>query len=147
MTLMVHIQVSCIKIVPMHKSLFTVIQKSLLIFLVVSSMATNAFAIEYRVVKEGQHYDPSLWRQEEVYIDRAFGKLIYGAWNFFLGPFELVREPYEAYAVGDSLLVGLGRGILFAAGDTIGGLLNAFTFPFTTLVIPLPEGGVDAREF
>lgn len=106
-----------------------------------------AFAVEYRPVLEGETYDPSQWQKERLYIDRAFGKLTYGAWNFFLGWMELGREPYEAAVLGDNLLLGVAKGIAYSIADMGGGALNVLTFPITTLNTPLPEGGIEHREF
>ncbi len=99
------------------------------------------------ITKETSYYSPSEWPKEKLYIDRAFGKMAYGVWNFLMWPFVIAKEPYESYVLGDSVIVGAGRGILYAACDFAGGFLNFITFPITALKIPLPKGGAGAREF
>ncbi|PIQ85559.1 MAG: hypothetical protein COV74_08700 [Candidatus Omnitrophica bacterium CG11_big_fil_rev_8_21_14_0_20_45_26] len=121
--------------------------KLLILLILICALAKPALAIEFREVAPQAHYDSGLWYQEELYIDRMFGKLLFGAWNFFLGPFELIKEPYESALVGDNLIIGLGRGLYYAVANTLGGFANAVTFPITPLRIPLPEGGVDHNRF
>ena len=124
------------------------IKKSVFAFLLFSLfLVQDAFAIEYRPVEKEATYNPSQWKKESHYIDRAFGKLTYGTWNFMLGWMELAREPYEASVLGDNLLLGFAKGIAYSVADMGGGLLNTLTFPVTVLTIPLPEGGVESREF
>ena len=91
--------------------------------------------------------DPRKWHDEKLWIDRAWGKAMFGSWNFFLGWTVLMKEPYETATLGDNFFVGLGRGVVYGVADTAGGLLNVVTFPLTFLQIPLPEGGVESREF
>ncbi len=96
---------------------------------------------------EETDYRPSEWKKEKLYIDRVFGKLNFGVWNFFLGWTELATEPYESFMTDENILLGIGKGILFGFADTAGGFLNAVTFPVTVLSIPLPEGGIEHHEF
>jgi hypothetical protein len=125
-----------------------VIKKVLVIALALAILnASPVWAVGYRVPGPEQTYRPQEWDQEKLYIDRAFGKLTFGAWNFMLGWMQLFRKPYEAMSLDDSLLIGTAKGIAYAVIDTAGGALNLITFPITALKIPLPEGGVEAREF
>lgn len=116
-----------------------------LVFMLAFSLP--AFAVGYRATKEAKEFNVSKWHQEPLYIDRAFGKLSYGAWNFLLGWTELLREPYEAAVLGKNIPLGVVKGVGFAAADTGVGLIHFFTFPITALDIPMPQGGVEAREF
>jgi len=117
---------------------FKMIVFILLIVLLASPFVQAAETIAYR---------PAEWKKEELYIDRAFGKLNFGFWNFLLGWTELATEPYEATMTDGNILLGIGKGILFGAADTGGGFLNMVTFPITALSIPLPEGGIEQHEF
>ena len=96
---------------------------------------------------EASTYNPIEWKKEKLYIDRAFGKLNFGIWNFLFGWTELATEPYESILTDENLLIGIGKGVLFGAADTAGGFLNFVTFPITALSIPLPEGGIEHHEF
>jgi len=118
-------------------------------FLIFLSVHFTAFA--YSTVaalpKQAEELESHEWHKEPVYMDRAMGKLVFGSINLLLGWTELFTEPYEAAGVGDNIFWGIGKGIFNFAGDTAGGALTILTFPFTTLKIPLPEGGVETQEF
>lgn len=85
----------------------------------------------------------SPWTSGVTYSEKATGKLKYGLTNAILGWTSLFREPMQASQDGDNVLVGIGRGIWNAAGQTVGGALHAVTFLATPIDIPLPEGGTD----
>ena len=85
---------------------------------------------------------PSSWTKEERWLDRSDGKFYYGLKNLFWGWTELITEPDEAIGNGESILMGLVRGVWNAIGQTAGGALHVLTFPFTQFDVPLPEGGV-----
>ena len=123
--------------------------KRILIFLLIVLFLSpsSAFPYGFRTPVEPQTYDTSQWKKESLYIDRAFGKFAFGAWNLMLGWTEIVRKPYEESEVGRNVFVGILKGIAYAGADMAGGALNIATFPITTLNIPLPEGGVEGREF
>lgn len=104
-------------------------------------------AEDFRPVKSQAFYNSADWDKEPEYINRAFGKLAFGFWNFLLGWTKIAREPYEAAVLDDNVLIGAARGLAWGVLDTAGGFLNMITFPITALKIPLPEGGVDSREF
>lgn len=91
--------------------------------------------------------DPSTWHKEPLYIDRFFGKMVFGFENVILGWTEIIKEPYEATELDKSFIVAVGRGALYGAVDTVGGALNFITAPFTFIKIPLPQGGTEGREF
>lgn len=117
----------------------------MLVFALIAS--PSAFAIGYRPLEKELEIDSSRWHKEPLYIDRAFGKLTYGFWNFFLGWTELLREPYEAAVLGKNIPLGIVKGVAFAVTDTAVGFIHFLTFPITALDIPMPQGGVEAREF
>ncbi len=120
---------------------------AVLLILTIGLISPSSFATEFRVPGAAASYDPSKWQKEPEYIDRAFGKFTYGVWNFMMGWMQLARKPYEASVLGDNLFVGIGKGIAYSIADMAGGAANALTFPITALKIPIPEGGIEAREF
>ncbi len=118
-----------------------------LLFILILLNSQTVWAVGYRVPGAEETYNAGNWDKEMVYGDRAFGKFTYGVWNVMVGWMELFRQPYEAYVLGDNLLVGFAKGIAYSFADMVGGALNVFTFPITALKIPLPKGGVESREF
>src|SRR3989338_7710712 len=85
----------------------------------------------------------SSWADGATYGDKASGKLKYGLTNTLLGGPSLFRTPMQASQAGENVLVGIGRGILNAVGQTVGGAAHAVMFPIQQIDIPLPEGGTD----
>ncbi|MBI2093855.1 MAG: hypothetical protein HYT88_03950 [Candidatus Omnitrophica bacterium] len=85
----------------------------------------------------------SPWADGATYSEQAVGKLKYGLKNVLLGWTSLFREPVQASQNGENVLVGIGRGVWNAAGQTVGGALHAVTFPIPQIDVPLPEGGTD----
>ena len=85
----------------------------------------------------------SSWASGATYGDQVGGKLKSGLTNLLLGWTELFREPMRAGKAGENVLVGIGRGVWNAVGDTIGGALNTVTFPIPQIDIPLPAGGTN----
>ena len=118
-----------------------------LLFLIIAQTAPSFAMVIKKPATDKPYYIPNRWDQEPLYSDRAFGKFTYGCWNFMMGWMAVLKEPYESYTLHDNVILGIGRGIVYGVADMAGGALNAVTFPVTTLKIPLPEGGVDAREF
>ena len=92
----------------------------------------------------------SPWTQETTWKGKAVGKLDFGFKNTLGGWTLIFSEPYNASKAakdGKSCPVrggfeGLGRGLVYAAADTVGGILHIATFPITQLDVPLPENGV-----
>ena len=85
----------------------------------------------------------SPWADGATYSEKASGKLKYGLTNALLGWTSLFRTPMEASKAGENVVVGIGRGVWNAVGQTVGGAAHAVTFPLTMIDIPLPEGGTD----
>ena len=85
----------------------------------------------------------SSWASGATYGEQVTGKLKYGLTNLLLGWTELFREPMRASQAGENVLVGIGRGVWNAVGDTIGGAVDTVTFPIPQLDIPLPGGGTN----
>lgn len=85
----------------------------------------------------------SPWASEATYGDKSVAKLKYGLTNTLLGWTSLFRTPMQASQSGENVLVGIGRGVWNAVGQTVGGIVHLVTFPIPQLDIPLPEGGTD----
>ena len=85
----------------------------------------------------------SPWAEGATYSEQALGKLKYGLKNALLGWTSLVRTPVQASQEGDNILVGIGRGVWDAVGQTVGGAAHVVTFPITAIDVPLPGGGTD----
>ena len=83
----------------------------------------------------------SPWAQETGYANQVKGKLVYGVKNVLLGWTELFSQPYSDAQNGENVLVGIGKGVWNAVGQTIGGALHVVTFPIPAIDVPLPEGG------
>ncbi len=110
-------------------------------------MATPATAwtatSQARRTNSSRHGGPgSPWVNKQGWGSQAMGKLAYGAKNTLLGWTKLVSEPYAAHRDGRSVGTGIGRGVLDAAGDTVGGAANVVTFPLTNVDVRLPDGGM-----
>ena len=88
----------------------------------------------------------SPWADGATWGEQAGGKLKYGLTNLLLGWTSLFREPVQAHQAGENVLVGVGRGVWDAVGQTVGGALHAVTFPITQIDVPLPEGGTDVLK-
>ena len=124
------------------------VKKISLVLLFFTLCAATAFPYEVvDVTKERPTYNPSNWKKEPAYVDRAFGKLTYAAWNFMFGWMELGTKPYEAAAVGNSVVIGLVKGVFNAVFDELAGFANMLTFPITAVQVPYPDGGIERREF
>ena len=70
--------------------------------------------------------------------------------NFFTGWTTLLTEPAQGYqnATQNKAMAGaagFGKGLVLFPMDTIGGALNAITFPIA-VKIPLPKNGVDLKQ-
>jgi len=85
----------------------------------------------------------STWADEVGYRAQVCAKLKYGLTNGLLGWTSLIRTPVDAHQGGENILVGLGRGVWNAVGQTAGGAVHAVTFILPQIDIPLPEGGTD----
>src|SRR3989338_2420212 len=85
----------------------------------------------------------SSWADGATYGDKSVAKLKYGLTNTLLGWTSLFRTPMQASQSGENVLVGIGRGVWNAVGQTVGGIVHLVTFPIPQLDIPLPEGGTD----
>jgi hypothetical protein len=85
----------------------------------------------------------SPWTDEIGYGNRAGGKFVFGLKNVLLGWTEIFTQPGDSINEGDNFFVGVGKGLVNAVGQEIGGALHLITFPITGIDIPLPEGGTN----
>ena len=107
-------------------------KKTLALLIVLAVFAAPLYAAE-----------PSAWKAKGGSYGEIVGhKFIYGLSNVALGWSEILTEPYEAIRDGENPLMGFGKGIWNAVGDTVGGVLHLVTFPCPKTDIPLPEGGI-----
>ena len=86
-------------------------------------------------------YTPSPWTTEVGYGQRVASKLGFGVKNLLLGWTALFTEPREASAAGESVAVGIGKGIKNAIEQELGGVVHIATFLVTGIDAPLPNGG------
>lgn len=83
----------------------------------------------------------SPWTTKQQWVEKADGKLYYGAKNLLLGWTELFTEPFDAYREKRNIAGGVWEGLGNAIGQTVGGAAHVATFPITQIDVPLPEGG------
>ncbi len=88
---------------------------------------------------------PSPWTEAETYEGQATGKLEYGLKNILTGWLDLFYEPYVANKNESNVFNGIGKGVLEAVANTVGGVIHAGSF-FIPVDIPIPGGGVDLSE-
>ena len=85
----------------------------------------------------------SSWASGATYGEQVNGKLKYGLTNTLLGWTSLFRTPVQSSKAGENVLVGVGKGLWNAVGQTVGGVLHLVTFPIPAIDVPLPQGGTD----
>lgn len=88
----------------------------------------------------------SPWADEATYGTKAVGKLKYGLTNTLLGWTSLFRTPAAEVQAGENIVVGIGKGLYNAVGQTIGGALHTATFLVPAIDVPLPEGGTNLLQ-
>ncbi|MBI4597794.1 MAG: hypothetical protein HY737_05270 [Candidatus Omnitrophica bacterium] len=86
-------------------------------------------------------YTASSWTQESGWSNRASAKLGFGLKNLLVGWTEIFLEPKKAADEGGNVFVGIGKGLVNAVGNEVGGVIHTVTFPLTELDAPLPNGG------
>ena len=87
-------------------------------------------------------FPASPWTEQKGYARQIWGKLQFGLTNTLLGWTELFTEPYEAVKNKENVVEGIGKGLVYTVGDTLGGVVHLVTFWCPKTDIPLPEGGV-----
>jgi hypothetical protein len=86
--------------------------------------------------------EASPWTQNETYADRVTGKLQFGITNTLLGWIDLFYEPNRYANEKKNIWAGVGKGLVDALVNTVGGAFQLVTFPIP-VDFPLPEGGID----
>ena len=82
-------------------------------------------------------FESSDWTQEPTYLGKVSHKLGFGFLNLTAGWTALFFEP----AKDQNFFAGVGKGIVYAFTNSVGGVLHAATFP-APFDIPLPHGGI-----
>ena len=91
----------------------------------------------------------------EVYLSRCDEKLEFGTANFMLGWSAVIAESVDQYRQHQNepakkritpLIMGFGKGLLYAALDSAGGVLNMVTAPVPQFTVPLPKDGIDVAR-
>lgn len=82
-------------------------------------------------------FESSDWVREPTYIGKISQKLGFGFLNMTAGWTALFFEPTKK----QNFFMGVGKGVVYFATNTVGGVLHAATFPLP-LDIPLPHGGI-----
>jgi len=91
----------------------------------------------------------SPWTEKPTYNSQVAGKLQLGVTNTLLGWMDLFIEPVRAgrhCQEGDNVAKGIGKGIMDAIFNTVGGVFQLATFPLIADV-PLPENGVQLSKW
>ena len=86
----------------------------------------------------------SSWTEKPTYNSEVAAKLQFGVKNALLGWMDLFIEPVRAgrhCTDGENVVGGIGKGLMDAIYNTVGGLVQAATFPLIA-DFPLPEDGV-----
>ena len=85
--------------------------------------------------------------EQKIYKDKILGKLDFGLKNTLGGWTAIFSETAKGNESKDNRALettkGLGRGIVYFAADTVGGILHAVTFAIPQVDIPLPNNGVN----
>ena len=91
----------------------------------------------------------SPWTEKSTYNSEVAGKLQFGLKNMFLGWLDLFIEPIRAGChckEGDNVVAGIGKGVMDAIYNTVGGAVHLVTFPLIA-DFPLPEDGVHPSKW
>src|SRR5437868_2336723 len=70
----------------------------------------------------------SPWTEGKTYSDKVVGKLDYGFKNLALGWVDVFYEPHRYQTEGKNAWKGLGKGLIDAPLNEIGGALHLVTF-------------------
>lgn len=84
----------------------------------------------------------SPWTEQKTYSEQVVGKLNFGFKNLALGWADLFYEPHRYQAEGKNAWQGLGKGLVDAPLNELGGALHLVTF-LIPVDVPLPDNGVN----
>ncbi len=87
----------------------------------------------------------SPWMDNKTYAEQTSGKLGFGLTNVLLGWMDIFYEPYKADKNGKSVLGGIGKGLVDAIANEVGGAVHFVTF-LIPVDVPLPDNGVSFNE-
>ncbi|MBI4430495.1 MAG: hypothetical protein HY587_02145 [Candidatus Omnitrophica bacterium] len=99
------------------------------------------FAILFLILSSSCLFAASPWMSKETYSEQAAGKVEFGVKNTLLGWTDLISEPQNYKRDGKNVWKGIGKGLVDAIVNTVGGVFHLATFPFP-FDFPLPEDGV-----
>ena len=105
--------------------------KKTVFFLILMLMVISSFA-----------HAGSSWAEEKTYKDKVVSKLQFALTNVMLGWTEIIAEPERALDEKKNFFTAMGRGFVYFAVDTLGGVAHLVTFPIPQVDIPLPNNGV-----
>ena len=88
----------------------------------------------------------SSWAGGATYGEKIGGKLKFGLRNVLAGWTEIFTQPVDSSKAGENVLVGVGRGVWNAVGQTVGGAAHTVTFFIPQIDVPLPEGGTNLLQ-
>lgn len=116
----------------------------LIFALLITAMPMAAFADEQckSGCLKGCCFKASPWTTEEGYGNKVLQKFYFGAKNTLAGWTQLISQPEAAIKEKTCVVAGIGKGIVHAVVDTVGGVLHLVTFPIPQIDVPLPHGGV-----
>lgn len=84
----------------------------------------------------------SPWTEQKTYSEKVVGKFNFGFKNLVLGVADIFYEPHRYQTEGKNAWAGLGKGLLDAPINIIGGALHLVTF-LIPVDLPLPDNGVN----
>ncbi|MSR77520.1 MAG: hypothetical protein EXS63_04770 [Candidatus Omnitrophica bacterium] len=91
----------------------------------------------------------SPWMDAKTYQEKSVGKFKFGFKNMIGGWTEIFSQTQSSCCNKEAaklpccrFLRGLGKGLVHATLDTVGGALHIVTFLLPQIDIPLPENGV-----
>lgn len=84
----------------------------------------------------------SPWMDSKTYSEKVTGKLSFGFKNLALGWTEIFYQPHAVAVDGKNGWTGLGKGLVYALADTVGGAVHLVTF-LVPVDVPLPDNGVN----
>lgn len=102
----------------------------------------TAFLIVLTVlIAPGMVLAASPWTEGKTYSEKTSGKLDFGFKNLALGWADLFYEPHRYQVEGKNVWAGIGKGLIDAPLNEIGGALHFVTF-LIPVDVPLPDNGV-----
>ncbi len=116
-----------------------IVLTALLLSFVCSAQAVEEAptSVDTPPVPTASMFPASDWTRETTYSAKVSQKLGFGFLNMTAGWTAFFYEPTKE----GNFFKNLGKGVLYMATNTVGGVLHAATFPIP-IDIPLPHGGI-----